>query len=126
MTFRFLPLLAFFAALVTSGSGASLPAASAVAWAEEGYGYAYNVKTIEEAERLALESCRKNGCSNNIRILTSSPGEGHAALAVDGSIMGAAVGFPDPNSARERAVQECLNNGGKFPRVILTWYDRGY
>lgn len=110
---------------ILSSSGAVI-AASAVAWSEEAYGYAYNVRTVEEAERLALEACKKNGCETGIKILASSAGEGHGALAADGNVLGVALGFPDHASAASRALSECRRQGGKSPRVILTWHDRGY
>ncbi|MBX7057724.1 MAG: DUF4189 domain-containing protein [Leptospirales bacterium] len=120
---RLLRCLLMLTAMVAA---ASLGAASAVAWSEEAYGYAYNVRTVEEAERLAMQACNSNGCATNVRILASSAGEGHGALAADGNILGVALGFPDHASAASRALSECHRQGGKSPRVIFTWYDRGY
>jgi len=120
--------VALIVALIGFGAVGSnaVRAASAVAWGEEGFGYAYNVKEVEEAERLAKEACAENGCKTDVRILASSSGQGYAAIAVDGNIIGIALGMPNLASAMQRARAECLRQGGRFPRITVTFYDRGH
>lgn len=113
-----LPLLIFCLTSVKAHS------ASAVAYGEDAYGYAYNVKTIEEAEELAKKACAKHG-GRNIIIIASSKGMGYGAIAVYGKIAAAAVGFPTIYSAMSRAEKECMKFGGNDPHIVATWYDYG-
>jgi hypothetical protein len=107
--------------------GAGLAAASAVAWSQDAYGYAFNAKSIEEAEQLARAAAVKNGAQlEDVKILATSEVEGYGAIAVDGNILGATLGYPDLRAAMARARQECIKRGGRFPRVVATWHDRGY
>ncbi len=106
-------------------SSSAVFSASAVAWSEEAYGFAFNLKTVEEAEALAKERAKKNG-GENIEILASSDIVGYGAIAVDGNIIGVTLGYPDLRTAMTRAKQECVKKGGRFPRVVATWHDRGY
>lgn len=104
-----------------------LYAAAAVAWSEEAYGYSFNAKTIEEAEELARAAAIKNGSDPaGIEILATSKVVGYGAIAVDGNIVGVTMGYPDLRAAIVRAKQECVKRGGKFPRAVATWHDRGY
>ncbi|MCR9144120.1 MAG: DUF4189 domain-containing protein [bacterium] len=105
----------------------SLQAAAAVAWSEDAYGYSFNMRTIEEAEKLATEAAVKNGSDpEQVEILATSKVVGYGAIAVDGNVLGVTMGYPDLRAAMFRAKQECLKRGGKFPRVVATWHDRGY
>lgn len=106
-------------------SGGALFGASAVAWSEDAYGFAFNLKTVEEAEALARERAVKNG-GEKVEILASSDIVGYGAIAVDGNIIGVTLGYPDLRTAITRARQECVKKGGSFPRVVATWHDRGY
>ncbi len=122
--------IALIALAVLPGSAAGprdLKAAAAVAWTADAYGYAFNVKTIEEAEELAKASAIKNGAeADAIEILATSKVVGYGAIAVDGNIVGVTMGYPDLRAAIVRAKQECQKRGGRFPRVVATWHDRGY
>jgi hypothetical protein len=104
-----------------------ITAAAAVAWSEEAYGYSFNAKSIEEAEAIAKAAAIKNGSDpDKVEILATSKVVGYGAIAVDGNIVGVTIGYPDLRAAIVRARQECIKRGGKFPRVVATWHDRGY
>lgn len=115
-------LLSILAApLLQSG----LSAASAIAYSKEAYGYSFNVTTVEEAERLAIEMCKKNG-GIDVKILISTKDHGYGAIAADGNVVGGVVGYPNLQGATQRSITECVRRGCKAPRIIATWYDRGY
>lgn len=121
-------LLAVAVAVITAAFRAeTLEAASAVAWSKDAYGYSFNATSVEEAERLARAAAEKNGAAaGEIEILAVSQVEGYGAIAVDGNIVGVTIGYPDLRAAIVRAKQECTKRGGRHPRVVATWHDRGY
>jgi len=103
----------------------SANAASAIAYSPQAYGYSFNVATVEEAERLATEMAKKHG-GIDVQVLVSTGKHGYGAIAADGNLLVGVVGYPDLRSATQKAISECVRKGCKQPRLIATWYDRGY
>ncbi|MCB1170656.1 MAG: DUF4189 domain-containing protein [Leptospiraceae bacterium] len=100
-------------------------AASAIAYSKQAYGYSFNVATVEEAERLAIEMAKKHG-GVDVQILVSTDKHGYGAIAADGNLLVGVVGYPDLRSATQKSISECVRKGCKQPRLIATWYDRGF
>ncbi|MBU43075.1 MAG: hypothetical protein CMN76_07660 [Spirochaetaceae bacterium] len=113
------------AAILALQSPDSANAASAIAYSPQAYGYSFNVATVEEAERLAAEMARKHG-GIDVKVLVSTDKHGYGAIAADGNLLVGVVGYPDLRSATQKAISECVRKGCKQPRLIATWYDRGY
>tara|TARA_Y100001933_G_C18865629_1_gene507791 strand:- start:186 stop:569 length:384 start_codon:yes stop_codon:yes gene_type:complete len=105
--------------------GSSTEGASAIAYSAQAYGYSFNVATVEEAERLAIEMAKKHG-GLDVKILVSTDKHGYGAIAADGNLLVGVVGYPDLRSATQKTISECVRKGCKQPRLIATWYDRGY
>lgn len=124
-TFLLPMILTLFILMLSVISIHGLGAASAVAYSSEAYGYSFNVDTVEEAEEMARKMCAEHG-GREIQILISTDQRGYGAIAADGNVVGAVVGYPDLRSATARALSECVRQGCKQPRIVATWFDRGY
>ncbi|HBS03604.1 MAG TPA: hypothetical protein DEA96_01470 [Leptospiraceae bacterium] len=118
-------LAATMAALFMSIPSAEVRGASAIAYSPQAYGYSFNVGTVEEAEKLAIEMAKKHG-GIDVKILVSTDKHGYGAIAADGNLLVGVVGYPDLRSATQKTISECVRKGCKQPRLIATWYDRGY
>jgi len=81
---------------------------------DKGYGSAYNVDTKDGATKEAMKNCSQHGANC---VVWMSFNRECGAIAVDGSH----TGWGTANAryyAKERALQECANNGGRNCAVL--------
>ncbi|MDC7787673.1 DUF4189 domain-containing protein [Rhodoplanes sp. TEM] len=107
---RFLRGAAAIVALVLS-AGAVQGAGAIAIGACGAYGYAYDLRTLAEAERAALKRCHGRNCR-----VVATVRRGCTAFAVDAKDLCGAHGYAVGSrlaAAQNRALQQCYAHGGK-------------
>lgn len=103
-------------------------AQAAVAMAQNGaYGFWYDAYDGQDAVNRAHDACAQYAGSGCWTVTwTHQDGHGAIALSTDAygnRILGAAVGYASGQQARNRALIECRNRGGRQCSIQHAWYD---
>ena len=88
------------------------------------YGYCYGNNNVSNC---AYNKCIENGGKSPSSVYATNS-KGYGAIAVgtssDGAqIVGAAAGYSNSEGAKNRAIQECSNRGGKNISITETFLD---